>query len=98
MEACGTDASHMMKLVFNANQLSTIKPPMLVQEYSNHAGVIFKAFALGDVCQFVKRDSTPDVNLNCKQKEKDEGSPRIIIEKQKKNKKTKNKKKSFLFR
>jgi hypothetical protein len=54
-----------MTLVFNHNQLSVIPLPFLAQEFVNHGGVIFKAFALGDHCRFVKRPSIPDLKHNC---------------------------------
>ncbi|KAL2545411.1 Inositol-tetrakisphosphate 1-kinase 1 [Forsythia ovata] len=60
--ADGSAKSHKMSLVFNKDGLSKLKPPVVLQEFVNHGGVIFKVYVVGDYVKCVKRKSLPDVN------------------------------------
>ncbi|KAK8480282.1 hypothetical protein V6N11_057052 [Hibiscus sabdariffa] len=60
--ADGSAKSHKMTLVFNRDGLSKLKPPIVLQEFVNHGGVIFKVYVVGDYVRCVKRKSLPDVS------------------------------------
>lgn len=59
--ADGSARSHKMSLVFNRDGLVRQKPPVVLQEFVNHGGVIFKVYVVGDRVRCVKRRSLPDV-------------------------------------
>ncbi|KAH1234475.1 Inositol-tetrakisphosphate 1-kinase 1 [Glycine max] len=59
--ADGSAKSHKMALVFNHDGLNSLKPPVVVQEFVNHGGVIFKVYVVGERVRCVKRKSLPDV-------------------------------------
>lgn len=59
--ADGSAKSHNMSLVFNQESLNKLKPPIVLQEFVNHGGVIFKVYVVGDFVKCVKRKSLPDV-------------------------------------
>ncbi|XP_042490818.1 inositol-tetrakisphosphate 1-kinase 5-like [Macadamia integrifolia] len=59
--ADGSAKSHKMSLVFNRDGLNKLKPPIVLQEFVNHGGVIFKVYVVGDCVKCVKRKSLPDV-------------------------------------
>ncbi|CAL5429488.1 unnamed protein product [Camellia sinensis] len=60
--ADGSAKSHKMSLVFNQDGLNKLKPPIVLQEFVNHGGVIFKTYVVGDYVKCVKRKSLPDVS------------------------------------
>ncbi|XP_042508916.1 inositol-tetrakisphosphate 1-kinase 1-like [Macadamia integrifolia] len=60
--ADGSAKSHKMSLVFNRDGLSKLKPPIVLQEFVNHGGVIFKVYVVDDYVKCVKRKSLPDVS------------------------------------
>ncbi|XP_010274276.1 PREDICTED: inositol-tetrakisphosphate 1-kinase 1-like [Nelumbo nucifera] len=60
--ADGSAKSHKMSLVFNRDGFSLLKPPIVLQEFVNHGGVIFKVYVVGDYVKCVKRKSLPDVS------------------------------------
>ncbi|CAL0330839.1 unnamed protein product [Lupinus luteus] len=60
--ADGTAKSHKMALVFNRDAMNKLKPPIVLQEFVNHGGVIFKVYVVGEHVQCVKRKSLPDVS------------------------------------
>ncbi|GFZ17129.1 inositol 1,3,4-trisphosphate 5/6-kinase family protein [Actinidia rufa] len=60
--ADGSAKSHKMSLVFNREGLKKLKPPIVLQEFVNHGGVIFKVYVVGDYVKCVKRKSLPDVS------------------------------------
>ncbi|OIW09556.1 hypothetical protein TanjilG_28155 [Lupinus angustifolius] len=60
--ADGSAKSHKMALVFNCDALNKLKPPIVLQEFVNHGGVIFKVYVVGEHVQCVKRKSLPDVS------------------------------------
>ncbi|KAM3322328.1 Inositol-tetrakisphosphate 1-kinase 1 [Capsicum baccatum] len=59
--ADGSAKSHKMLLVFNKDGLRKLTPPIVLQEFVNHGGVIFKVYVVGDYVKCVKRKSLPDV-------------------------------------
>ncbi|PKU82709.1 inositol-tetrakisphosphate 1-kinase 1 isoform X1 [Dendrobium catenatum] len=61
--ADGSAKSHKMSLVYNREGLLKLKPPLVLQEFVNHGGVIFKVYVVGDYVTCVKRKSLPDVSL-----------------------------------
>lgn len=66
--ADGSAKSHKMALVFNHDGLNKLKPPIILQEFVNHGGVIFKVYVAGEHVKCVKRKSLPDVSeekLDC---------------------------------
>ncbi|OAY62666.1 Inositol-tetrakisphosphate 1-kinase 5 [Ananas comosus] len=60
--ADGSARSHKMSLVFHCDGLRKLKPPLVLQEFVNHGGVIFKVYVVGDHVTCVKRRSLPDVS------------------------------------
>ncbi|KAF9625732.1 hypothetical protein IFM89_026660 [Coptis chinensis] len=60
--ADGSAKSHKMSLVFNRDGFNKLKPPIVLQEFVNHGGVIFKVYVVGDYVKCVKRKSLPDVS------------------------------------
>ncbi|KAJ4829388.1 Inositol-tetrakisphosphate 1-kinase 5 [Turnera subulata] len=60
--ADGSAKSHKMSLVFNHEGLNKLKPPIVLQEFVNHGGVIFKVYVVGEYVKCVKRKSLPDVS------------------------------------
>ncbi|KAH7352718.1 hypothetical protein KP509_19G060000 [Ceratopteris richardii] len=58
----GSAKSHVMSLAFNIQSLSKLKPPLVLQEFINHGGVIFKVYVAGEFVQCVRRKSLPDVS------------------------------------
>lgn len=54
--------SHKMSLVFNRDGMLKLRPPIVLQEFVNHGGVIFKVYVVGDYVKCVKRKSLPDVS------------------------------------
>lgn len=46
--ADGSLESHKMFLVLNAGGLSMLRPPLVLQEFVNHGGVIFKVYVVGN--------------------------------------------------
>jgi len=59
--ADGSVVSHSMSLVFNYEGLKSLKPPLVLQEFVNHGGTIFKVYVVEDSMKCVKRNSLPDV-------------------------------------
>ncbi|XP_044465213.1 inositol-tetrakisphosphate 1-kinase 1-like isoform X2 [Mangifera indica] len=58
--ADGSAKSHKMALIFNHDGFNKLKPPIVLQEFVNHGGVIFKVYVVGDYVKCVKRKSLPD--------------------------------------
>lgn len=58
----GSANSHAMSLVFNGEGLKKLTTPIVLQEFVNHGGVIFKVYVVGDHVTCVKRRSLPDVS------------------------------------
>lgn len=69
--ADGTAISHQMSLVFNPQGLKQLEEeeeeaPIVLQEFVNHGGVVFKVYVVGDYVQCVKRRSLPDILMDDK--------------------------------
>ncbi|KAG6479474.1 hypothetical protein ZIOFF_062940 [Zingiber officinale] len=60
--ADGSAKSHKMSLVYHREALLKLKPPLVLQEFVNHGGVIFKVYVVGNYVQCVRRKSLPDVS------------------------------------
>ncbi|KVH97334.1 ATP-grasp fold [Cynara cardunculus var. scolymus] len=63
--ADGGSNAHDMSLVFNNEGLTKgfeLEPPMILQQFVNHGGVIFKVYVADDYVKCVKRSSLPDVS------------------------------------
>ncbi|CAA0843266.1 Inositol-tetrakisphosphate 1-kinase 1 [Striga hermonthica] len=60
--ADGSAKSHKMSLVYNRDGLAKLKPPVVLQEFVNHGGVIFKVYVVGEYVKCVRRKSLPDVD------------------------------------
>ncbi|KAL3524542.1 hypothetical protein ACH5RR_017376 [Cinchona calisaya] len=60
--ADGTANSHQMSLVFNQEGLKGLEAPLVLQEFVNHGGVVFKVYVAGVHVQCVKRRSLPDIS------------------------------------
>lgn len=60
--ADGSAKSHKMSLVYNNEGLNKLKPPIVLQQFVNHGGVIFKVYVVGKYVRCVKRKSLPDVS------------------------------------
>ncbi|KAI3967939.1 hypothetical protein MKX01_027122 [Papaver californicum] len=57
----GSAKSHKMSLVYNLDGLKKVNPPVVLQEFVNHGGVMFKVYVVGDYVKCVKRNSLPDI-------------------------------------
>ncbi|CAI9768131.1 unnamed protein product [Fraxinus pennsylvanica] len=60
--ADGSANSHQMALVFSKEGLKGLNPPIILQEFVNHGGVIFKVYVAGEHVKLVKRKSLPDIS------------------------------------
>lgn len=54
--------SHQMSLVFNNNGLKELEAPVVLQQFVNHGGVIFKVYVAGKYVKCVLRNSLPDIS------------------------------------
>ncbi|KAL9436579.1 hypothetical protein AB3S75_022600 [Citrus x aurantiifolia] len=64
LEANGTPKSHQMYLIFDTEGLQVLEEaaPMVLQEFVNHGGVVFKVYVAGSSVKCVKRKSLPDIS------------------------------------
>eukprot|EP00270_Netrium_digitus_P012074 TRINITY_DN3891_c0_g2_i1.p1 TRINITY_DN3891_c0_g2~~TRINITY_DN3891_c0_g2_i1.p1 ORF type:complete len:401 (+),score=154.07 TRINITY_DN3891_c0_g2_i1:150-1205(+) len=53
--------AHDMALVLAPAALPLLTPPLILQEFINHGGFLFKLYVLGDMTMVFKRSSLPDV-------------------------------------
>ncbi|KAL1215829.1 Inositol-tetrakisphosphate 1-kinase 2 [Cardamine amara subsp. amara] len=60
----GTAKSHQLFLAYDRRSLAELDPPLVLQEFVNHGGVLFKVFVVGDVIKVMRRFSLPNVS-NC---------------------------------
>ncbi|XP_031487382.1 inositol-tetrakisphosphate 1-kinase 3-like isoform X2 [Nymphaea colorata] len=58
----GTAKSHELSLAYDQLSLSKLEPPLVLQEFINHGGVLFKVYIVGDAVNVVRRFSLPDVD------------------------------------
>ncbi|CAI9104221.1 OLC1v1002853C3 [Oldenlandia corymbosa var. corymbosa] len=57
----GTAKSHELFLAYDKFSLAKLEPPLVLQEFVNHGGVLFKVYIVGEFIQVVRRFSLPDV-------------------------------------
>ncbi|WOL03062.1 inositol-tetrakisphosphate 1-kinase 3 [Canna indica] len=58
----GSAKSHELSLAYDEYSLSKLDPPLVLQEFVNHGGVLFKVYIVGEAIKVVRRFSLPDVN------------------------------------
>ncbi|XP_020100949.1 inositol-tetrakisphosphate 1-kinase 3-like [Ananas comosus] len=58
----GSAKSHELSLAYDQSSLSKLEPPLVLQEFVNHGGVLFKVYIVGEAVKVVRRFSLPDVN------------------------------------
>ncbi|KAM4075403.1 hypothetical protein ACJW30_10G167500 [Castanea mollissima] len=58
--ADGSAKSHELSLAFDQNSLQKLEPPLVLQEFVNHGGVLFKVYIVGETIKVVRRFSLPD--------------------------------------
>ncbi|CAI7898504.1 unnamed protein product [Closterium sp. NIES-53] len=61
LEANGTTSSHTLGLVLDEQSLLQVHTPVLLQEFVNHGGILFKLYVLGDKIMVFRRQSLPDI-------------------------------------
>ncbi|KAH9755951.1 Inositol-tetrakisphosphate 1-kinase 3 [Citrus sinensis] len=59
--ADGSAKSHELSLAYDQYSLKKLEPPLVLQEFVNHGGVLFKVYIVGEAIKVVRRFSLPDV-------------------------------------
>lgn len=59
--ADGSTKSHELSLAYDQSSLQKLEPPLVLQEFVNHGGVLFKVYIVGETIKVVRRFSLPDV-------------------------------------
>lgn len=59
--ADGSAKSHAMSLAYDRFGLSSLDTPLVLQEFVNHGGVLFKVYVIGNAIKVVRRYSLPDL-------------------------------------
>ncbi|KAK8580476.1 hypothetical protein V6N13_143563 [Hibiscus sabdariffa] len=59
--ADGSAKSHELSLAYDQYSLQKLEPPLVLQEFVNHGGVLFKVYIVGEAIKVVRRFSLPDV-------------------------------------
>ncbi|XP_051126586.1 inositol-tetrakisphosphate 1-kinase 3-like [Andrographis paniculata] len=54
--------SHELSLAYDKISLQKLEPPLVLQEFINHGGVLFKVYIVGEAIKVVRRFSLPDVS------------------------------------
>ncbi|CAM9652506.1 unnamed protein product, partial [Ascophyllum nodosum] len=63
IDACaGSRGSHTMVVVLDRAGMGALKPPIVVQEFSNHGGKLFKVCVVGEEVRVHERLSLPDLS------------------------------------
>ncbi|GAB2292091.1 Inositol-tetrakisphosphate 1-kinase 3 [Dionaea muscipula] len=57
----GSAKSHELFLAYDKSSLTKLEPPLVLQEFVNHGGVMFKVYVVGETIKVVRRFSLPDV-------------------------------------
>ncbi|KAF7817087.1 inositol-tetrakisphosphate 1-kinase 3-like isoform X1 [Senna tora] len=60
--ADGSAKSHELSLAYEPYSLQNLEPPLVLQEFVNHGGVLFKVYIVGDAIKVVRRFSLPDIS------------------------------------
>ncbi|PKI49220.1 inositol-tetrakisphosphate 1-kinase 3-like [Punica granatum] len=58
----GSAKSHELFLAYDQNSLSELEPPLVLQEFINHGGLLFKIYIVGEAIKVVRRFSLPNVS------------------------------------
>ncbi|CAN0880171.1 Inositol-tetrakisphosphate 1-kinase 2 [Linum grandiflorum] len=58
----GSAKSHELSLVYDHSSLSELEAPLVLQEFVNHGGVLFKIYIIGEAIKVVRRFSLPNVS------------------------------------
>ncbi|XAR52951.1 Inositol-tetrakisphosphate 1-kinase [Bertholletia excelsa] len=58
----GSAKSHELYIAYDEFSLTNLEPPLVVQEFVNHGGVLFKVYIIGETIKVVRRFSLPDVS------------------------------------
>lgn len=58
----GTAKSHELSLAYDQRSLKKLEPPLVLQEFVNHGGALFKVYIVGEASKVVRRFSLPDVS------------------------------------
>ncbi|XP_042440644.1 inositol-tetrakisphosphate 1-kinase 3-like isoform X1 [Zingiber officinale] len=58
----GSAKSHELSLAYDECSLSMLDPPLVLQEFINHGGILFKVYIVGEAVKVVRRFSLPDVD------------------------------------
>ncbi|XP_021754659.1 inositol-tetrakisphosphate 1-kinase 3-like isoform X1 [Chenopodium quinoa] len=58
----GSAKSHELSLAYDQYSLQKLEPPLVLQEFVNHGGVLFKVFIVGEAIKVVRRFSLPNVS------------------------------------
>ncbi|XP_071709564.1 inositol-tetrakisphosphate 1-kinase 5-like [Rutidosis leptorrhynchoides] len=69
--ADGSPTAHNMSLALNREGLTTgleIEPPMVLQQFVNHGGIVFKVYVANEYVKCVKRRSLPDISIETMEK------------------------------
>lgn len=62
--ANSNDKAHEMWVIFTPHGLNKVQPPVILQQFVNHGGILFKVYVAGDHVKCVKRNSLPDFHSN----------------------------------
>ncbi|KAL9685083.1 hypothetical protein QQ045_022530 [Rhodiola kirilowii] len=59
--ADGSQKFHELSLAYDKYCLQELEPPLVLQEFVNHGGILFKVYVVGEAIKVVRRFSLPDV-------------------------------------
>uniref|UniRef100_A0A7N0ZUG2 inositol-1,3,4-trisphosphate 5/6-kinase n=1 Tax=Kalanchoe fedtschenkoi TaxID=63787 RepID=A0A7N0ZUG2_KALFE len=59
--ADGSQKFHELSLAYDQNSLCELEPPLVLQEFVNHGGILFKVYVVGEAIKVVRRYSLPNV-------------------------------------
>ncbi|CAA0815334.1 Inositol-tetrakisphosphate 1-kinase 3 [Striga hermonthica] len=54
--------SHELSFAYDEFSLQKLEPPLVLQEFINHGGMLFKVYIVGEAIKVVRRFSLPDVS------------------------------------
>ncbi|XP_050150929.1 inositol-tetrakisphosphate 1-kinase 3-like isoform X3 [Malus sylvestris] len=58
----GSAKSHELFLAYDQCSISELEPPLVLQEFVNHGGVLFKVYIVGEAIKVVRRFSLPNIS------------------------------------
>ncbi|XP_045814217.1 inositol-tetrakisphosphate 1-kinase 3-like isoform X4 [Trifolium pratense] len=58
----GSAKSHELCIAYDEVSLSKLEPPLVLQEFVNHGGLLFKIYIVGETIKVVRRFSLPNVS------------------------------------